>query len=254
LKVALLVPRVTADPTVNLDRVEQMTADAAGLGARLVLLPEAALTGLINNDDPAHDLPLGQSIPGPATDRLGAVARLHSLWVGFGLFERDGDCLYDSAVLIAPDGSVALKYRRNQPQWHGIAAGPAIYRQGTSIEIASTPFGSVGFLICGDLFDDALVARFRALRPDLLLFPFARCFPDGSADQARWDAEEMPEYARQVVSAGAPALMTNYIGDQDIEECPSFGGAFAVSADGEVAASLPLGVEGALLVDLDKLL
>ena len=53
---------------------------------------------------------------------------------------------------------------------------------------------------------------------------------------------------------GAPALMTNYIGDQDIEECPSFGGAFAVSADGEVAASLPLGVEGALLVDLDKLL
>ena len=126
------MPRVTADPTVNLDRVEQMTADAAGSGARLVLLPEAALTGLINNDDPAHDLPLGQSIPGPATDRLGAVARLHSLWVGFGLFERDGDCLYDSAVLIAPDGSVALKYRRNQPQWHGIAAGPAIYRQGTS--------------------------------------------------------------------------------------------------------------------------
>ncbi|HBK59375.1 MAG TPA: carbon-nitrogen hydrolase family protein [Firmicutes bacterium] len=254
MKAAMLVPRVTADPAANLDRVEQMAADAAGSGARLVLLPEAVLTGLINNDDPAHDLPLGQSIPGPATDRLGAVARLHSLWVGFGLFERDGDCLYDSAVLIAPDGSVALKYRRNQPQWHDTAADSAIYRQGTSIEIARTPFGSVGFLICGDLFDDALVARFRALRPDLLLFPFARCFTDGSADQARWDAEEMPEYACQIVSVGAPALMTNYIGDSDIEECPSFGGAFAVSADGEAVASLPLGVEGALLVDLDKLL
>ncbi|HAI87643.1 MAG TPA: hypothetical protein DCL63_11705 [Firmicutes bacterium] len=64
----------------------------------------------------------------------------------------------------------------------------------------------------------------------------------------------MPEYACQIVSVGAPALMTNYIGDSDIEECPSFGGAFAVSADGEAVASLPLGVEGALLVDLDKLL
>jgi len=254
LKAALLVPRVTADPAANLDRVEQMTADAAGSGAGLVLLPEAVLTGLINDDDPAHDLPLGQSIPGPATERLGAVARLNSLWIGFGLFERDGDCLYDSAVLIAPDGSVALRYRRNQPQWHGIGADSAVYRQGTSIEVARTPIGNVGFLICGDLFDDALVPRFRALRPDSLLFPFARCFSDGLADQARWDTEEMPEYVRQVVSVGVPALMTNYIGAPDIEECLSFGGAFAVSADGEVVASLPLGVEGALLVGLDRLL
>ena len=182
------------------------------------------------------------------------MARLNSLWIGFGLFERDGDCLYDSAVLIAPDGSVALRYRRNQPQWHGIGADSAVYRQGTSIEVARTPIGNVGFLICGDLFDDALVPRFRALRPDLLLFPFARCFSDGSADQARWDTEEMPEYVRQVVSVGVPALMTNYIGAPDIEECLSFGGAFAVSADGEVVASLPLGVEGALLVGLDRLL
>ena len=45
LKAALLVPRVTADPAANLDRVEQMTADAAGSGAGLVLLPEAVLTG-----------------------------------------------------------------------------------------------------------------------------------------------------------------------------------------------------------------
>mgnify|MGYP001394989757 FL=1 len=254
MKAALLVPRITADRTANLDRVEQMTVDAATSGAELVLLPEAVLTGLINNDDRAHDLPLGQSVPGPATERLGAVACLNGLWIGFGLIERDGDCLYDSAVLIAPDGSVALRYRRNQPHWHGVAADPAIYRHGTSIEVARTPIGNVGFLICGDLFDDALVVRFRALRPDLLLFPFARCFPDGSADQARWDAEEMPEYARQVASVGAPALMTNYIGDPDIEECPSFGGAFAVSAGGEVVASLPLGVEGILLVDLDRLL
>ena len=253
MKAALLVPRITADRTANLDRPEQMTVDAATSGAELVLLPEAVLTGLINNDDPAHDLPLGQSVPGPATERLGAVAHLHSLWIGFGLIERAGDCLYDSAVLIAPDCSVALRYRRNQPQWHGIDADPAIYRQGTSIEVARTPIGNVGFLICGDLFDDALVARFRAFGPDLLLFPFARCFPDGSADQARWDAEEMPEYARQVASVGAPTLMTNYVGDPDIEECPSFGGAFAVSARGEVVASLPLGVEGILLVDLNRL-
>lgn len=48
--------------------------------------------------------------------------------------------------------------------------------------------------------------------------------------------------------------MTNYIGDPNFEKYPSFGGALAILANGEVIASLPLGVEGALLVDLDRLL
>ncbi len=62
MKAAMLVPRVAADPAANLHRVEQMTVDVAGLGAELVLLPEAVLTGLINNDDPAPDLPMGRQI------------------------------------------------------------------------------------------------------------------------------------------------------------------------------------------------
>lgn len=77
-----------------------MTADVAGSGANLVLLPEAVLTGLINNDDSAHDLPLGQSIPSLATERLGAVARFYGLWVGSGPFWRHDDCLHDSVVLM----------------------------------------------------------------------------------------------------------------------------------------------------------
>jgi len=51
---------------------------------------------------------------------------------------------------------------------------PTVYRQGTSIEVVRMPIGTVGFLICGDLFDDALVARFRALRigdPDIEEYP-----------------------------------------------------------------------------------
>ena len=119
--------------------------------------------------------------------------------------------------------------------------------------MVETPFGRVGFLICGDLFDDEIVSRFRALRPDLLLFPFARCFQDYSFDQARWDREEMPEYAHRVSLAGVPALMVNYIGHPGHEDY-CFGGAFFVEADGAVRASLSLGVGGALVVDLVAML
>ena len=244
MKAALLVPRVTADPAVNLARIERMAADGVASGARLILLPEAVLTGLNNDDDPTHDLPLGQSIPGPATDRLGAFTRRHDAWLGFGLLEREGDTLYDSAVLLGPDGAVVLTYRRNQPQWHGKDADPTVYRQGSDIGVAQTPFGRVGFLLCGDLFDDGIVSRFRALRPDWLLFPFAR------SDQVRWDTEELPQYAQRVKLARTPALMVNYIGDSSLPDDNSFGGAFFISAEGEVRARLPLGVEDSLIVEL----
>jgi hypothetical protein len=46
--------------------------------------------------------------------------------------------------------------------------------------------------------------------------------------------------------------MVNYIGDR-LPGDNSFGGALAVSAQGELVASLPLMKEGALLVDLGLL-
>ena len=69
----------------NFATLERMTADAASSGPGLVLLPEAVLNGLINTDDPAHDLPLGQTIPGPATLQLGKLCARHDIWLGFGM-------------------------------------------------------------------------------------------------------------------------------------------------------------------------
>ncbi|MCK4580732.1 MAG: carbon-nitrogen hydrolase family protein [Dehalococcoidia bacterium] len=250
MKAALVVPRLTAAVDANLATVERMAADAVSSGADLILLPEAVLTGLINDDVPSHDIQLGQTIPGPATDRLGTFCSRHGVWLGFGMIERQGTKLYDSAVLLRSDGSIGLKYRRNQPQWHGKNADPKVYCQGTDLRMASTPFGTVAFLLCGDLFDDAIVTRFQSLDADWLLFPFARCFSDGTADQARWDTEELPVYAQRVRMAQTLALMVNYLTDGSLHDDNSFGGAFVVSSDGEVLASHPLGEEGMLIVEM----
>lgn len=249
MRVALVIPRITADVATNLATIERMATDAESAGAGLVLLPEAVLTGLANNDNPAHDLPLGQPIPGPATDRLGHLCRRRGIWLAFGLLEREGDRLYDSAVLLGPDGSVCLRYRRNQSQWHARGADPAVYCEGSTVRKAETPMGTVGFLICGDLFDDGVVDRFSCLRAEWLLMPMARCFPDGTADQSRWDAEELPKYLARVRLAQTPALIVNYLADPSLDDDDSFGGAFVVSAQGALRASHPLGQEGILLAE-----
>jgi len=250
MKAALIVLEVGPALEANVAAMEARVCEAAEAGADLVLFPEAAATGLINDDHPAHDLPLGQPIPGPLTARLAARARQHALYVATGLLEREGDCLYDTAVLLGPTGALELKYRRIQPQWHGRNADPNVYREGDRIEVAATPFGRIAFLICGDLFDDAIVARLRQAGPDLLLFPFCRNFADGRIDRERWDREEESAYAARVALAGRTAFMVNLLEDPSLTEWPSFGGAMVVGAAGDVLARFPLGRPGILYVRL----
>jgi len=250
MKAALIVHRVVHDAEANLRTILRRVRQASIAGADLVLFAEAALTGLANNDHPTHDLALGVEVPGRVTERLSSAAVAHGVWLGLGLLEREGTHLYDTALLITPVGQLGLRYRRMQPQWHSPRADPSVYQQGTELPVLGTPLGRFAFLICGDLFADPIVERFRALRPDWLLYPLARCFSDGAADQRRWEEEELPDYVQRVRRTGATALMVNYLAERDLQG-GAFGGAGVVRPDGEVLASLPLGEEGMLLVDLE---
>lgn len=204
--------------------VEQAVSDGAGF----ILLPEVVMTGLSNNDDPAHDLPLGEPVPGPATDAFGAFCTRKRVWLGFGLLEREEAFLFDSAIVIGPDGLIHLKYRCNNPCWHDRNADPLVYRQGTEIAKAETPIGSAAFLVCGDLFDDNVVDRFQALKPDVLLFPIACGYEtckDVSMAQRLWDEQEMPKYITHIGKAGALTLMVNSVGHPTLAHDNGFGGA-----------------------------
>jgi len=249
MRAALVVNQVTRDGQSNLKSIVRWASKAADAGSNLVLFPEAALTGLVNNDDPSHDLPLGQTIPGPVTRQLANLARVRSLYLGLGLLERDGQRLYDSAILIGPQGDILLKYRRMQPQWHGREADPSVYCEGDELSSAETIFGRVVFLICGDLFDDATVQRLYDLKADWLLFPFARCFPAGVSAEDVWESAERQEYAKWAMLTKTTALMTNYFAEAELGG-GAFGGAMVVSPCGEIVASLPVNKPGILLVDL----
>lgn len=250
LKVALAVNEVTRDPHLNLTGIVGLAREARRQGAALVLFPEAAPTGLLNVDDPARDLPLGQEIPGPVTTVLGGTARELGVYLAVGMLERAGDRLFDAALLFDPRGDIVLHYRRITPGWHGPRASPDVYGHGEGVGVALTALGSVAFLLCGDLFDDSLVASVRSLRPDWLLVPMARCFGDGSVDQARWDAEELPQYAERVALAGTTTLVVNYLAPPELEG-GAFGGAWVFGRDGHVMASWPLGRVGCLIASLD---
>ena len=77
MKVALVVNKITEDVDSNLKSISKLIQQVDSCD--LVLLPEAAITGLINNDTPKYDLLLGQPIPGQITNQLGLIASKNSM-------------------------------------------------------------------------------------------------------------------------------------------------------------------------------
>lgn len=94
----------------NLGRIERYTREAAAGGAKLVVFPEAALTGYcFETFEEAQKY--AQAVPGPATERMSAVCRELGVFVVFGMVEGFEGRIYNAAVVVGPEGLVG-KYRK----------------------------------------------------------------------------------------------------------------------------------------------
>jgi N-carbamoylputrescine amidase len=247
MRMALGVHRVAADPAANLATLNAMALEAAANGAELVVFSEASLTGFIGTGDPSHDRRLAETIPGPSTQQLCATARRAGIGIALGLYEKDeAQRLYDSAVLVTQDGHISLHYRRISPQWHRFGDDPGVYREGLDLPVALTQFARTCILLCGDLFDDVIMKRAAALKPDLVLVPFAREFDSDVRDADAWHAVELGVYAQRAALTGATTALVNQIGPGEDRH---FGGALLVSPTGSVLSHLDLYTEGLLYGD-----
>lgn len=104
--VAQFSPRA-GDVAANLERIAGFADMHAG--ADLLVVPELAVTGPIGDRDRAAGA--AEPVPGPATARLGKMAAQLGLYLIVGMAERDGDRLYNSAVVVGSEGVAGL-YRK----------------------------------------------------------------------------------------------------------------------------------------------
>lgn len=106
------------NPGANLDRIESKLEQTTANGARLTIFPECAVTGYCF-DSFAESLPLAETIPGPSTERLTATCDRLKTHVVVGMLERDGDRIFNAAVLIGPEGVVG-SYRKVHLPYLGV--------------------------------------------------------------------------------------------------------------------------------------
>lgn len=99
-----------ADNAGNLTAIRRDLREAAGAGAKLVIFPECAVPGYCYSSK-AEAWPHAEALPGPTTEALAKDCRELGVFAVVGLLEKSGDDLFNVAVLVGPDGLMAI-YRK----------------------------------------------------------------------------------------------------------------------------------------------
>ena len=192
----------------SLELSVEAAGDLFGRGAGLVVLPELIAPGYLLD---AEFLGEGaEPLNGPVTSAWRKLTAEAGGYLAGGFCERDGEHLYNSAVLFGPHGLV-LHYRK----LHLFAAERGIFTPGDlGLPVAASELGVLGLCICYDL-RFVETARILALSGAELI-----CVPTAwlpGFDKQQWDDAGFCPQAR-----GA-ALQANL--DQVFIACASQAGA-----------------------------
>jgi len=152
---------------MNLIAAERLLTQAAAAGPDIVCLPEAfALSGL-----PMEEWPeAAEPVPGPITERIGALARRHQMHVVCPVLERQGGRTYNSAVVLDRDGQPSGVYHKVHPTIPELEIGVT---PGECVEVFETDFGRVSTLICFDAMFPDRWREAKALGAEIVFWPSA---------------------------------------------------------------------------------
>lgn len=171
---ALQMHAIAGDGEANLQRIAAAAVDAASAGAKLLIVPELAVTGYGAGEDALTRL--ASPATGDVPARLSAIAKDNKLAIVAGFAEQEGTLIYNSALFTDGIGTNAVyrkshlygDYERN------------VFRPGIPASVLVELGGiRLGMLICYDVEFPENVRRLVLAGADLVVVPTA--LPKGSS-------------------------------------------------------------------------
>ncbi len=255
------------DKIASMERVDQLTGEAAEAGAQLVLFPEAFIpayprgmsfgTVVGSREDWGRDhwqlyWENAVEMPGQDVERLGAIAKQKAVYLVIGVVERDAThgTLYCSILYFSPDGALLHRHRKLKPT----GTERLIWGEGNGgdLQVLDTPLGRLGGLICWENYMPLARMALYQQNIELYLAP--------TADQREsWQAS-MQHIACEgrcfVLSCNQFVKKDMYPAtfQQDLDKSPELmcrGGSVIISPLGKVIAGPLWDQEGILYAELD---
>jgi predicted amidohydrolase len=205
----------------------------------LIVFPELATSGSENG---VKFTQLVQRVPGPSSNMMAQRANETGTHIAFGMAtkERVESILFNSAVLVGPEGDVVAQYRKI----HLKGEEQMLFRPGFQLAPAETPIGMIGLQVGWDMmFPEG--ARSLCLDGAELILA-----------SAAWDISRADEW-RTYISARAAenacfVCAANRVGE---EPASKFAGeSMIVGPRGQVVVDLDEATEGYIVakIDLDE--
>jgi len=157
-------------PMDNCRMYEPLIAEAAAQKADLIVLGETLTYVAIGKA--MHEC--AEAIPGPSTEYFGKLAKQHNTYIVAGLIERDRHLVYNTSVLLGPDGKIVGKYRKLCLPRGEIDAGIA---PGSDYPVFQTRFGKVAMMICYDGFFPEVARELSNRGAEVIAWPVWGCNP-----------------------------------------------------------------------------
>ncbi|HMF75445.1 MAG TPA: carbon-nitrogen hydrolase [Bryobacteraceae bacterium] len=111
--IGLVQMSCSTDSDVNLQKAISGIRTAAAQGAEIICLQELFRSQYFCREEKAELFDLAETIPGPSTEAIGAVAKELQVSVVASLFEKRAHGLYhNTAAIIDADGSLTGVYRK----------------------------------------------------------------------------------------------------------------------------------------------
>ena len=149
------------DTNACVDKAVSLAREAGGMGARVVVFPEAFIAGypkglsyglVVGARDPRGReefrlyLESAIEVPGPETARLGEAAAAAGAYLVIGVIERERGTCYCTVLFFGPDGALLGKHRKLMPT----ALERMIwgFGDGSTLTVVESPYGRIGSVIC----------------------------------------------------------------------------------------------------------
>jgi predicted amidohydrolase len=180
----------------NLEAVSAILDRAGVAGCDIVVLSET----FVDRGSPSPE-----PVPGELTGMVSGKAAAHGMYVVFAMNEADGECRYNSAVLIDRKGGIVGAYRKTHLPLVEAEAGVT---PGSLYPVFQTDFGTVGMLVCWDHWFPETARMLRAAGAEIILVSTIGDAPLQSAARAA-------DNGIPVVVAGADGEAPSRVVDAD---------------------------------------
>ena len=255
VKIGLIQMSCVADKSANIEKVMQRIREARSKGAEIICTQELFSSLYFCDEENYEAFQLAESIPGPTSEKLAALAAELNVAIVASLFEKRTQGIYhNTTIVLDADGSMLGKYRKMH-----IPDDPNYYEKfyftpgDLGYKVFDTKFAKAGVLICWDQWYPEAARITSLMGAEILFYPTAigwSTTQDAGTNKEQYEAWQTIQRSHAVAN-GVHVVSVNRVGYEQDGRMRFWGGSFVCNPFGTILYQASHDEEETVVVEIN---